>query len=324
MESIKTTPALVELVVELSHYEEEGVALFPKILFCYDLIQVLSLVQGGQPIAIGMGPEGEQTALQALKRCAPLARHGWTVFIELKNAQYHYGVFHEPFAPTSIDLQETIESMSMDSPSALLIAQTAMRTVELIGTAERRLIIHISAKRTDGPAPSASFEKLINYLVQDAPPEIQEPLGSFLSSCIGRALVHGHGALIAVIPVAGILPTTDGIVFGHEICLHDLAQAFISNQGASEMAALASYGALIEGMLSSDGITIFRTNGNVVGYNFFIKLSPDAQPSELIGGARRRAFTALELLTREGRLACAFIRSSSGSTGHVEWTGANS
>lgn len=73
MQCIHTEEALLELVVSLSHYTEEGNLLFPQILICDDLPLSLSVIQGSEPIEIGKGPKSTSTAKQALKRCAPLS-----------------------------------------------------------------------------------------------------------------------------------------------------------------------------------------------------------------------------------------------------------
>lgn len=321
MACVETTQAVVDLIVELSHYEEEGTALYPKVLVCDSLTATLGLLQGGAPLEIGQGPKNANTAKQALKKCAPLARQGWSIYIERHPNQFKFGVFREPELPTAVDIRVTLVTLPAKSVRALLISQLAERAVELIGPGERHLHVHLSAASTEARPPGASIEVLIAAAIRNAPERVSEPLKSYLSSTIGRSLLHGHGALIAVVPMGRPVPPSlaeDGTTLAQPIEIARLVDDFLNGQSTEAMLALTAYGSLLEGMLGSDGITIVRSDAAIVGYNFFVKRreSENTPESELIGGARRRAFAALCRTVDSGELACAFIRSSNGSSDH--------
>lgn len=78
----QTEDGLLELVVALSHYTEEGHPLFPQVVLCDNLDTTLSLLQGSDALTIGLGPRDQSTISFALKRCAPLARGGWVIYIQ--------------------------------------------------------------------------------------------------------------------------------------------------------------------------------------------------------------------------------------------------
>ena len=67
-------------------------------------------------------------------------------------------------------------------------------------------------------------------------------------------------------------------------------------------------GNLLEGMLCSDGITLFDERGRLLGYRCFIQI-PTKQ--EVVGGARRRAFGALCDHLGKG-LSAVFMQSQDG------------
>ena len=70
-------------------------------------------------------------------------------------------------------------------------------------------------------------------------------------------------------------------------------------------------------MLHSDGITVISSSAQVLGYRYFIKQKVrGTKPSEVLGGARRRAFLDLKQLVDDHELQGAFIRSSDG---HAEF-----
>src|SRR4051794_29802282 len=93
MACLETTEGLVELVVALADYRQEGTALYPEIYFCDDLRQMLSLVGASDSFQIGSGPRSAATLRRGLKRCAPLAQGGWCIYVVRSNHEFTYGVF---------------------------------------------------------------------------------------------------------------------------------------------------------------------------------------------------------------------------------------
>jgi hypothetical protein len=66
-------------------------------------------------------------------------------------------------------------------------------------------------------------------------------------------------------------------------------------------------------MMATDGITVLRADGCIVGYNIFVR-HPEtltSQPSILVGGARRRTFEVL-CAALGTELTAALIRSQDG------------
>jgi hypothetical protein len=321
MACIETTKAMMELIVELSHYEEEGTALYPRVLVCDSLSETLGLLGGTTPIEIGKGPRIASTVKQALKKCAPLARQGWSIYVERFDDKFIYGVFREPELPTAIDVRATLASLPKDSVNAVLACQIAERAVEIVSTADRHLHIHLSAVSTDESPVNASICALIQAVVHDVPDEARESLRSYLSSTIGDALLHGHGTLIIVIKAGHEIPPVfadDGVVLPEPIELADIVKRYLEKQSIETILALMSYAELLKGMLGCDGITVLSSDGAIIGYNFFVKENYTAgvPASELIGGARHRAFAALSETVQAGKATCAFIRSSNGSSNH--------
>lgn len=327
MACVETIQALTELIVELSHYEEEGKPLFPKVLICDSLPEVLGSLLGSSPIVIGAGPKLASTVKQALKKCAPLAQQEWSIFIERTGSGFSYGVFREPELPTSLDIRATLASLPEGSVRAVLACQMAERAVEIVGTADRHLHIHLSAVSTDESPVNASTVALIDAAICGVDEKSYESVRSYFLSTIGHALLHGHGALIAVLDKDQPLPplfANDGVLLPEPIELAIMVENFLTAQSVEAVLALRSYSALLEGMLGCDGITVLRSGGSIVGYNYFVKetASVDTPASELIGGARRRAFAALGRAVDEGSVYCAFIRSSNGTSEHKIKVGA--
>jgi hypothetical protein len=66
---------------------------------------------------------------------------------------------------------------------------------------------------------------------------------------------------------------------------------------------------VVIGMFCCDGIVLFDTKANVVAYNAFIRL----KASNVVGGARRRAYQALKDRIGKGVVA-AFYQSQDGAS----------
>src|SRR5437773_1429301 len=66
-----TEDGLINLIVALARYREEGVALYPKFVICDDLDATLKRVQGAEAVELGKGDRAAATISDALKKCAP-------------------------------------------------------------------------------------------------------------------------------------------------------------------------------------------------------------------------------------------------------------
>ena len=92
MSCTDTQAALAGLIVALESYREEGAPLFPQVFFCDSLDQTVRALQAREPIAIGSGPRSVDTVKRALKKCAPLARAGWAIYVQRGLGVFDYGV----------------------------------------------------------------------------------------------------------------------------------------------------------------------------------------------------------------------------------------
>jgi hypothetical protein len=312
-----TQGALVELVVALSRYQEEGVPLFPKFIVCDDLDLALKVLQGTEPIPVGQGAREASTVRAALKKCAPLARGGWAGFIHRTKDQFRFGVFREPASPTSLDIRDTISSLASSSSRLVVVMQLAEKVVELVGASGAQLVVHLSAARDNQPSPLESLERLADAVSAALPPDTREPVSAFLRNTLAGALRRGHGTLIAV--VDDEVPAEVGGDAVHLVSPVDIAAAIgahLQDPTAETLARLNAYAQFVEGVLATDGIAVFRSCGQVVAYNWFVRAAhPEtALPSEIVGGARRRAHDVLRRLVDTGHLTAAFFRSSDGAS----------
>lgn len=79
------------------------------------------------------------------------------------------------------------------------------------------------------------------------------------------------------------------------ISVADRVREYREHKDDEALAKLVRATALLKGMLGSDGIVVFRSNGSIVAYRAF--LQPKGKSAGVVaGGARRRTFESL----REG------------------------
>jgi len=318
MQCPHTEEGLLELVVALSHYTEEGNSLFPQVILCDDLDTTLRLLQCTDPIKIGCGLRNKKTMIQALKRCAPLARNGWVAYLQRFADRIDYGVFRVPYSPTALDIRDTVKALIGEDniPPIILAIQLADKAVELLGTNSGILNIYLSATPDDAPSPRDALDRLVATCCTAVSSDKREQVQSFLRSTLSDAMRYCHGTLVAVIAASKEAKdiTSDGVIFSSPISIPEIIEQHEQQRNDQSHAALTAYGNLLAGMLNSDGIVVVDTQCRLIGYNLFIRTSvsdacPQDQPE---GGARHRAYHILCHSVDQGQLQACFIRSSDG------------
>lgn len=318
MSCAHTEEAMVALAVSLADYREEGLQLFPRVLVCDNLAEVLRIVQGSAPITIGSGARSAATAAEALKKCAPLASGGWSVWIERSDDRFNYGVFRDPVAPTSIDLRSLLRSLGAGEAHAILLDQVAQGVTEVTAVGLDPVRVHLSGARQNGTDDIDEESMLVAWFVEDVGDDhLKEATRSFATSALHDKLRRAHGTLIAVVGVGAELPDeliADAVTLAEPADLAELVRRHAELGTSESLAELLAYDELLGGMMRCDGIVVLDTAGRVLAFNSFIRTSSDQLgPRELIGGARHRAYAALEGLVADGRIRGVFIRSSNGN-----------
>lgn len=313
-----TEEALISLVVALADYREEERPLFPRVLICDDLDTVLRNVQGSGPIEIGRAPREPSTVQRALKKCAPLTSSGWAIWIERQGDEFRYGVFREPM-PTALDIRSTLHDTSpSESLRAVLIAQFAAGTIELVSTGRPGIRIHLSGQREENVAAADTLQTVVGWSAADIQDErLRASYSTFAATVLQDLLRKGHGTLVAVVPHGARQwrrNATDAVILAEPIDLAGQLSQLADDSSSVAYFELASSVELVAGMLSSDGITIFDTRGRVLGFNWFIKTDTKSlSPGERLGGARHRAYSALRGLVDKQQVRGCYIRSSDGA-----------
>lgn len=72
---------LVDLIVRLSRYQEEGSKLFPKVYLTNNIAKIIKMLPDAESLKIGVAEKNSEGINHSLKKCAPLANGGWLVYI---------------------------------------------------------------------------------------------------------------------------------------------------------------------------------------------------------------------------------------------------
>ena len=314
----ETEESLIELVVALADYREEGRPLFPRILICDDLASVLRNVQGSASIEIGSSDRKPATIMRALKKCAPLTEEGWAIWVERKPDAFRFGVFREP-APTALDIRSTLLSTApSESLRSILIAQFAAGTIELMSTGHAGIRIHLSGQREDQISTDDAQQQIVNWSASGIDDErLRDSYITFMATVLQDLLRKGHGTLVAVVPDgsnAWKKSVSDAVVLPEPVDLAGQLEQHATDPTSSALFELMASVDLVAGMLSSDGITVFDARGRVLAFNWFIRTdTSNLSARESLGGARHRAFSALTVLVDKGEVRGCYIRSSDGA-----------
>lgn len=200
--SLVSASNLTALVVSLSNYHEEGQSLTPDVFLCNDVKEITQLLPGYDLLTIGNSSDGEKALLESLKKCAPLARGGWCVYVENKReGKFQYGVFRSTLNPLAISLENTLfPEAPLVEISVVRICQTATGCVELRNTKGQICHLLLNDKPDNSPPPNEHLVKLVEKMSSGLRGKARDISRNYLHTLIGNALSESHGSLIAVLP----------------------------------------------------------------------------------------------------------------------------
>lgn len=300
---------LVELIVMLAHYREEGVSLFPKVYLTNDKSTLTAMLPDGEVLKIGCSDLNVTGVKSAVKKCAPLATNGWLIYIETTETCLEYGVFKGSGNPISVLVDDVLMTESEDF-FVVKVSQVADECVEVRSNRGGQHFIFLNHKKEDSPPPLQFLDQLIKSITVNVPADDREPTISFLSRLFFGSLRESHGCIIAVTNM--LRPpkflSEDGVILEQPIDFTSLV--FELKKERIEPSHLESKGHLLKGMLNSDGIILFDNRGRLLGYNCFVKVS---NQDNVIGGARKRAFASIKSKIGRG-LSAVFMQSQDGWT----------
>jgi hypothetical protein len=307
---------LSELLVTLSRYREEGEPLFPVAFLGDDLEGMLRVLGGSDPISMGTGPRTRETIQRALKQCAPLGQgRWWALYVLMVPEGFAYGIFRtDPFPLVETPL-ERMRRAGDRTLRLVGVLQLAENVIELRGMGGLYRHVLLSGSRVEAMLPTVAMDELALALTADVEEPAQSLTRDFYRRVLFEAMQASHGTLVAVLPKdSGGSPLfVDGVLLGEPIDMVARVLRYHESPEVDAAAAVSSAAQLLRGMMATDGITVLRSDGFILGYNVFIR-HPETLMREpaRVGGARRRTYEVLcAWVGRE--LTAAFFRSQDGA-----------
>jgi hypothetical protein len=320
----QTRVVLTSLIGLLANYREEGQQLFPEVFVLDDLTSALRTLPNSERVIIGSGPNTPETLNLLVKRCAPLAQFGWSIYLWDSKGVFEYGLLRCGLTALSLSSSQQLIEQGDESLPVILIRQISNHTIEVSGANQSALVIHFGGAQEPGQNPVAETHKFCSSIVRDVPNDLKQEVQNFYWRLFERVLMSGHGCLAVVVKrTKRTLPLQlrDGVLITPLLDVTGKIGA-MRQPPRRDLCAndtqLRAAAALIRGMLGTDGVTVLRSDGSVMAYNVFVKVSKKSggmMPA--FGGARRRAFHHLCTLIG-GDLRSAFFLSQDG---HAEFRG---
>jgi hypothetical protein len=155
----------------------------------------------------------------------------------------------------------------------------------------------------------------IERILEKVDEKYKDQARTFFRKLFLNILQSGHGTLIAIIEhetseFPNILK--DGIKLDEKIDIIEAIQELSKDSSLVANSKIDGYFALLKGMLSSDGVTIFANDGSIRGYNVFIAHTGIDIGKEKFGGSRKRTFNSLTA-SFDSNLVAAFLQSQDGN-----------
>ncbi len=310
-----TPMGIMNLVDLISNYHEEGKELFPEIIVTSNINKILEALPFARKINISSSQLSIDQFSRSLKLCAPLAKDGWILFLELKGDQIEFGLISAEISEISPSFySQIIGDLSMFDEKATIayIKNIGTKTVLVEGKSSK-LIINLSLK-DHSLIGESKIAELCKMIVKDLSEEIREMCFVFFEKLLPDSIKESHGTLIAIVEdnidrIASLKSRIEDGVYLHEpIDLVSHIEVSESEKTRESSTSVKVFATLIKSMICHDGITIFTSKGKLVGYHCFVK-PEDKSECFVVGGARTRAFEAMK---NSGLFCCCFYKSQDG------------
>jgi len=313
-ENVHLEEMIRELVGMLASYREEGLPLFPEVFLFSSTNGLTALAPSSTQITLGKARLEADSSADILKGCAPLAASGWAIFVVKEENGVRYGLFRASRHALAMGAEESMLGLGRDEP-VIIIRNRGHLTVELRSATGDRF----NAVLTTSSAKTSSLEKHVEIFVTAATEALMdgEDFRPYLRRLLTDTLQRCHGTLLGVVEdqQTEIDPTfRDGTWPSPRIALAELRAAAAKTATADSLADLTAAEVLVQGMINSDGIVLFGSDGSVLAFRVFLKPN-DEEATKLpeSGGGRRRTYELMKL-----RLGAAFkavfFRSQDGQT----------
>ena len=314
--SMATPGVLVDLIVRLVRYQEEGIRLSPRVYLTDNIGLLINMLPDGEKLLLSDTTADSVGIENMLKICAPLAVGEWNIFGHQCAERMNFGIFRGSGSPISVGVDEVVLK---DQDEAIVIKahQVAEECVQIANSKGSLYHVFFNDRKEDSLPPLRYMEDLVRSITKRVNDDEKEATQGFLTKTLMATLPRIHGCILAVTsmnrPPKAL--SNDAVLLDEPIDFPSLIRKLKNEKNIDgSLYLLEKKAEVFEGMLHSDGITLFDQYGRLLGYRCFVRISGE---SRVVGGARRRAFGALK--THLGRgLSAAFMQSHDGWTDFEE------
>ena len=310
--AMATPEVMVDLIVRLARYQEEGVKLSPQVYLTNNIDLLVKLLPESEKLNVSVTTADPRGIEKMLKTCAPLAVGEWRIFGHQCGRQMKFGVFRGSSNPISVGVDEIVLT-DQDGAAVIKSHQVADECVQISNSKGLHHHIFFNHQREEGPPPLRHVEDLVLSITKHVDDEDREVVQSFLTRILVPALLNSHGCILAVTNMSKPpkILSNDAVILDKPIDFPLITRGLKrTGRDRGPTYSLEKKAELLQGMLRSDGITLFDQYGKLLGYRCFIRIS---DRSGVVGGARMRAFESLKQHLGRG-LAGAFVQSQDGLT----------
>lgn len=297
-----------ELVCLFADYEEEGAVLFLDAFLTDNLETLTATIPQSTCLRLGATTCDELGVKRAVMRAAPLVRGCWKMFLAVNGEKLEFGLFRDSGHPLNVPLDVALQSGGTGDAKFIRITKLARDTVRAATHDGKASVIHFTNSKETTSEGTGSVEQLCSLICSGLEEKLGQSCKTYLESLLSTAVRESHGSLIAVVQrpkVPAFL--SDCTNLKPSLSFSEAVESV--RRDPNSIPQLHALESVVCGMFCCDGIVVFDTKANVIAYNAFIKL----KASNVVGGARRRAYQALCDKVGKG-LQAAFFQSQDGAS----------
>lgn len=301
---------ICELVSLFVDYQEEGASLFLDAFVTDSLENLTVMIPDSAHVKLGEVKCDEAGIRKAVKKAAPLVRGCWKMYLAPRSTNLEFGLFRDSAHPLNVPIDLALQTGDAGAAKFIRVTRLAQDSVRVSTNGSKHTIVHFTNEREGVSDAGESLGALCKVACSGLEGKTAQTTETYLASLLSLALRASHGVLVVVVPYSKFPKfLKDCTLLEPSICLSTVVEAVRNN--SNMLPQLQAVESLVCGMFCCDGIVVIDTKANVVAYNGFITL----KASNVVGGARRRAYQALCEKVGKG-LAAAYYQSQDGATDH--------
>lgn len=299
---------------ELATYEEEGIKLRPNIVFTNNVDYITKTIPNCYRIAMFTDPITEVKFNYRIKKLAPFCKHGWMIFVNIKETEITYGIWKalnsiKEESLTKLIFNNPVLKERVDKIELVHVEPINSFTINLTSLKGEQLSINNTLDDTrinDWESEIKEFVDASFSKLRTTAKKLQE-IKTMYENVFDSVFKNIHGALCVVVDK----DYEDNGFFSDGVWLKEpisFSKLFLRSKTYNE-SKLTAFCELFMDMLDYDGIVVVDNAGRIRAYNVFVE--SNTRNMNVVGGARKRAaYTVIN--SRRKRIVGVYFQSHDG------------